>query len=122
MNITSTKYNPVNGITSPWWHCPHCQALNRKNTSRDWMKFKLPARKPFNFTSVVNSHGWRQLTPFSYDEDDNTLCYILQLSNERVIELKMRDGKDAVIVETEKLDRAEQKEVKYKIDWMFGLD
>lgn len=82
----------------------------------------LPARKPFNFTSVVNSHGWLQLAPFSYDENSNVLCYILQLSNERVIELKMRDGKDSVIVETEKLDRAEQKEVKDKVDWMFGLD
>ncbi len=82
----------------------------------------LPARKPFNFTSVVNSHGWRQLAPFSYDEDTNTLCYVLQLSNERLIELKMRDGKDGVIVETDKLERAEQKEVKDKVDWMFGLD
>ncbi len=82
----------------------------------------LPARKPFNFTSVVNSHGWRQLAPFSYDENTNTLCYVLQLSNERLIELKMRDGKDGVIVETDKLERAEQKEVKDKVDWMFGLD
>src|SRR6476660_9435123 len=82
----------------------------------------LLARKPFNFTSVVNSHGWLQLAPFSYDEDANTLCYILQLSNERVVELKMRAGKDSVVVETEKLDRAEQKEVKDKVNWMFGLD
>jgi 3-methyladenine DNA glycosylase/8-oxoguanine DNA glycosylase len=39
-----------------------------------------------------------------------------------VIELKMRDGKDGVIVETDKLDRAGQKEVKDKVNWMFGLD
>ncbi len=86
------------------------------------MKFTLPARKPFNFTSVVNSHGWCQLAPFSYDENENILCYTLQLSNGRVIELKLREAEDGINVETEKLDRAEQKEVKEKVTWMFGLD
>ncbi|HEX2998401.1 MAG TPA: hypothetical protein VHP14_26485 [Anaerolineales bacterium] len=86
------------------------------------MKFTLPAHKPFNFLSVVNSHGWRQLAPFSYDELSNTLCYILRLSNGHVIELAMRDGKDGVLVETEKLDKAERREVTDKVSWMFGLD
>jgi 3-methyladenine DNA glycosylase/8-oxoguanine DNA glycosylase len=86
------------------------------------MKFTLSARPPFNFLSVVNSHGWRQLAPFSYDEITNTLCYLLQLSNGRVIELKMRDAGDGVIVETEKLNKAERKEVADKVTWMFGLD
>lgn len=86
------------------------------------MKFTLAARKPFNFNSVINSHGWRQLAPFSYDENTNTLFYVLQLSNGRVIELKFRDGTDGVIVETEKLDKAERKEVADKVTCMFGLD
>src|SRR6266498_2622798 len=86
------------------------------------MKFTLPARKPFNFLSVINSHGWRQLAPFSYDENSNTLCYILRLSNGRVIELKLHDAIDGVIVETEKLDKIERKEVTDKVTWMFGLD
>ena len=86
------------------------------------MKFNLPARKPFNFLSVVNSHGWRQLAPFSYDEETNTLHYILRLSNGRVIELKLHDGIDGVQVETEKLDKSEKKEVTAIITWMFALD
>jgi 3-methyladenine DNA glycosylase/8-oxoguanine DNA glycosylase len=86
------------------------------------MKFTLSAQPPFNFLSVVNSHGWRQLAPFSYDENPNTLCYILRLSNGRVIELQMRDARDGVSVETEKLDRTERKEVAEKVTWMFGLD
>jgi 3-methyladenine DNA glycosylase/8-oxoguanine DNA glycosylase len=86
------------------------------------MKFTLSARPPFNFLSVVNSHGWRQLAPFSYDETTNTLCYVLRLSNGRVIELKLRDAGDGVSVETEKLDRTERKEVADKVAWMFGLD
>jgi len=86
------------------------------------MKFTLPARKPFNFTSVINSHGWRQLAPFSYDENTNTLSYVLRLSNGRVIELRLRDATEGVTVETEKLDKTERKEVADKVTWMFGLD
>ena len=86
------------------------------------MKFTLSARPPFNFLSVINSHGWRQLAPFSYDESTGTLSYILRLSNGRVIELKFRAGTDGVAVETEKLDRLERREVADKVTWMFGLN
>lgn len=86
------------------------------------MKFSLSARPPFKFLSVVNSHGWRQLAPFSYDETTNTLHHLLRLSNGRVIELKLSDAMDGVQVETEKLDRSEKKEVTEVITWMFGLD
>jgi 3-methyladenine DNA glycosylase/8-oxoguanine DNA glycosylase len=86
------------------------------------LKFSLSAHPPFNFLSVVNSHGWRQLTPFSYDETSNVLGYVLRLSNGRVIALKLHDRGDGVIVETEKLDKAERKEAADKAAWMFGLD
>ncbi len=86
------------------------------------MKFTIPARKPFNFTSVINSHCWRQLAPFTYDEHANMLGYTLRLSNARVIELRMRDGDDGVNVETDKLTKTEQREVTGTVNWMFGLD
>ena len=88
------------------------------------MKLTLSARPPFSFLSVINSHGWRQLAPFSYDENSNMLSHVMQLSNGRVVELKLRDGAnaDGVIVETEKLDATERREVKEKVTWMFGLD
>jgi len=86
------------------------------------MKFSLSAHPPFNFLSVVNSHGWRQLAPFSYDEDTHTLAYILRLSNGRVVELKLHDAEDGVAVETEKLNKTERREVADKVTWMFGLD
>jgi len=86
------------------------------------MNFTLPARKPFKFSSVVHSHGWYQLAPFSFDEHSEKLSYTLRLSNARVIELKLRDGKDGVLVETDKLNKTEQKEVTDVITWMFGLD
>lgn len=86
------------------------------------MKFTLPARKPFNFSSVITSHGWYQLAPFHFDEESGTLHSILQLANGRVLELKMHDAVDGVQVETEKLDKAERREVADKVNWMFGLD
>jgi 3-methyladenine DNA glycosylase/8-oxoguanine DNA glycosylase len=86
------------------------------------MKFTLRARQPFNFHSVVYSHGWYQLAPFQLDEESNTLCYLLQLASGRVIELKMREAADGVAVETGKLDTSERKEVMDKVKWMFDLD
>ncbi len=50
------------------------------------------------------------------------LCYVLRLSSGRVIELKLSDGGDDITVETEKLRKAEQNEVRDKVTWMFGLD
>ena len=82
----------------------------------------LDARKPFNFTSVINSHGWRQLAPFTYDEATNRLGYTLRLANARVLELKLRAAQDGMQVETDKLNKTEQKEVADKVNWMFGLD
>src|SRR5215208_4914088 len=86
------------------------------------MKFTLAARKPFNYSSVVNSHGWRQLAPFSYNETTGMLCYILRLSNGRVIELRLNEASDGITVETEKLNKTERGEVADKVTWMFGLD
>ena len=86
------------------------------------MKFTLSARPPFNFLSVVNSHGWRQLAPFSYDEESNTLSYVLRLSGGRVVELKLRDAGDGVLVETETLAKGERREVTENVTWMLGLD
>lgn len=82
----------------------------------------LAARKPFNFMSVINSHGWRQLAPFTYDESTQTLGYTLRLSNARVLELKLRDEKDGINIETDRLNKTEQKEVTDAVNWMFGLD
>ena len=86
------------------------------------MKFDLPARPPFNFLSVVRSHGWFQLAPFHFDEQTNTLHYILKLSSGRVVDLKLREAAKGASVEVERLNSPERKEVTNKVTWMFGLD
>jgi 3-methyladenine DNA glycosylase/8-oxoguanine DNA glycosylase len=86
------------------------------------MKLSLPARKPFNFLSVVQSHGWYQLAPFHFDEESSILHYVLQLANGRVVELKLREAGDGIQIATDKLDKTERQEVTDKVNWMFGLD
>jgi 3-methyladenine DNA glycosylase/8-oxoguanine DNA glycosylase len=82
---------------------------------------KLSARKPFNLHSVVNSHGWRQLAPFRFEND--ILYYVDHLrSTQRAVGYCISASPEGVQVETEKLTRAEQREVADKVTWMFGLD
>jgi 3-methyladenine DNA glycosylase/8-oxoguanine DNA glycosylase len=84
--------------------------------------FHLPARSPFNFSSVVDSHGWRQLAPFCFDETSSTLFYTDYLRSNRVVEYRISGTREGLRVETDKLTKSEQSEATEKITWMFGLD
>ena len=84
--------------------------------------FFLPARKPFNFRSVVDSHGWRQLAPFHFEEASSTLFYTDHLVSGRVVNYQISGAPHGLQVETGKLTKAEQQEAADKIAWMFGLD
>ncbi len=83
----------------------------------------LPARRPFNFLSVVNSHGWLQLAPFRFDEADQTLWYTDQLANGRVIQYRLTDSGGGVRVEFPgRLSRTERDEIAARASWMLGLE
>ena len=87
------------------------------------MNLTLSARLPFNFLSVVHSHGWMQLAPFRFDEDSKSLFYTDRLSDHRVLEYRMSEASQGVKVFVDgTLNKAEQNEVKERITWMFGLD
>ena len=86
------------------------------------MNLTLTARPPFNFMSVVNSHGWVQLAPFRFDENIRTLFYTDRLSNDRVVEYRISGTPSGVKVQTDSLNKPEQNEAREKIAWMFGLD
>ncbi len=84
---------------------------------------QLTARQPFNFLSVVNSHGWLQLAPFYFDEDKEILFYTDQLSNQRVVQYKISEATKGIEVEVNgRLTKSEQNEIAEKAAWMFGLD
>ncbi|GAB4423852.1 MAG: hypothetical protein Kow002_13450 [Anaerolineales bacterium] len=86
------------------------------------MQFKLPARQPFNFHNTVRSHGWAQLAPFVYDEEQGVLHYVMRLRSGKVTEIHVREAQEGVRVESEELTKAEQNEVAETVTWMFGLD
>ena len=81
---------------------------------------KLTARKPFNFHSVVNSHGWRQLAPCRFEND--IFYYVDHLSTQRAVGYQISASPEGLQVKTDKLSKAEQREVTDKVMWMFGLD
>jgi 3-methyladenine DNA glycosylase/8-oxoguanine DNA glycosylase len=85
--------------------------------------FTLSARQPFNFESVVNSHGWVQLAPFRFDEGRGTLFYTDALANGRLLEYAIREAPKGVLVETRgRLGKSERNEIADKVTWMLGLD
>jgi 3-methyladenine DNA glycosylase/8-oxoguanine DNA glycosylase len=86
------------------------------------MQLNLPARKPFNFMSVVDSHGWKQLAPFEFEEATSTLAYTDRLRSGRVVEYRFSPAEGGLQVETGRLTRLEQEEAAEKAAWMFGLD
>ena len=86
------------------------------------MQFTLSARSPFQFLSVVKSHGWVQMAPFAFDEETATLAYTDRLSNGRVLEYQITEREDGVMIEMEKLTKSEQAEVADHVTWMLGLE
>ena len=87
------------------------------------LNLTLSARPPFNFLSVVNSHGWVQLAPFRFDEVRQILFYTDRLSNGRVMEYRISGTPKGVTVEVDgRPGKSEQREIAEKVTWMFGLD
>jgi len=85
--------------------------------------FDLQARQPFNFNSVINSHGWIQLAPFRADVSGRMLFYTDRLTNGRLVEYRVTETRGGVHVEVPgRLGKAEKAEVIQKITWMLGLD
>jgi 3-methyladenine DNA glycosylase/8-oxoguanine DNA glycosylase len=85
------------------------------------MKRILLARPPFSFRAVADSHGWRQLAPFSGDA--NGLSYITRLSSGRVTLLYLTAAPDGAQIESaDALAEDEQAEVATMAGWMLALD
>ena len=83
----------------------------------------LPARDPFNFNSVVKSHGWVELAPFGFDEQHRMLSYTDQLANGRLAEYRIHEAPGGVQVDVPgRLGGQEKREVVEKVTWMLGLD
>lgn len=87
------------------------------------MNILLQARPPFNFHSVVHSHGWYQLAPDEADEGRGVLTRVEQLDTGRVSHLLMSGTLDGVAIEVQgRLRKREEQDIAEKVAWMFMLD
>jgi 3-methyladenine DNA glycosylase/8-oxoguanine DNA glycosylase len=86
------------------------------------MQFTLTAQPPFNFQSVLHSHGWSQLLPFRLDEQNGTLGYTLRLSTGQVQDLEISEAPGGIQVQTGQLTSAGKADVTAALTWMFGLN
>jgi 3-methyladenine DNA glycosylase/8-oxoguanine DNA glycosylase len=87
------------------------------------MRLTLPARAPFLLRTVLHSHGWIQLAPFSAGLQPDELHYVDQLSTGRVVELFVHEAPGGVAVEVDSaLSPLEVAEVEARVTWMLGLD
>jgi 3-methyladenine DNA glycosylase/8-oxoguanine DNA glycosylase len=86
-------------------------------------QIQLFARPPFSFYSAVRSHGWAQLAPFVWDEDQHVLGYILRLSSGKVTTLRLSAAPGGARVQSSAaLTPFEQDELAATVTWMLALD
>jgi len=86
------------------------------------MELILSARPPFDFLSVVQSHGWVQLAPFAFDKESAALTYTDRLASGRVLDYRISAADGGMRIQTERLTKAEQAEARERVAWMLGLD
>jgi 3-methyladenine DNA glycosylase/8-oxoguanine DNA glycosylase len=86
------------------------------------LKLTLSARPPFSFSSVVDSHGWVSLVPFSKDARTGGLARVERLASGRVVEMRLHEAPGGVSVQVaDPLSQAERDEIACKVEWMLGL-
>ena len=87
------------------------------------MKIDLKPKSPFNFRSVVNSHGWVQVAPFEKIGEGPAFRYTLLLANGRVTDLVL-DGntRGASITLDGEFTGDEVAEITDRASWMLSLE
>lgn len=87
------------------------------------MENTLSANPPFSLQSVVRSHGWIQLAPFSGKTPYQEFAYTNQLANGHVTSWQVQSAGDGVQVAVDgDLNKAEEEEINRKLIWMLDLN
>jgi 3-methyladenine DNA glycosylase/8-oxoguanine DNA glycosylase len=100
------------------------------------MKTVLSARQPFSLPTVVRSHGWIQLAPFTEIGTAEGFSYAMELDPPqdgdaheagRVVEVQVGEAPGGVSVSVDLLPGillgpAEEAQICRAIEWMLGLD
>jgi 3-methyladenine DNA glycosylase/8-oxoguanine DNA glycosylase len=88
----------------------------------DFMELVLPAKPPFSYLAVAQSHGWAQLEPFIWAPETHRLAYFLRLCNGHVVRLDFGPTEGGLLVRfNQDLDEEEMRQVAGTAEWMFGL-
>lgn len=66
---------------------------------RSTLKFRVETPSGFSFHSVVQSHGWHQLEPFSLEQGGDRLVRVHQMDSGQVVRLDMLPAADGIAVE-----------------------
>ncbi len=83
----------------------------------------VAAKPPFNFESVVRSHGWSALAPYVWNADTGELQRTEQLASGRVVVYVLRQADAGIAVTVRgRLNQREKRELADKIALIFSLD
>ena len=86
----------------------------------------IPTPKDFRFHATVHSHGWYQLAPFCYDEENGVLSRPYQLRDGGIVTLHMVGGIARAIMVTVEgraiLDSIFRNEISEVVRSIFSLD
>ena len=87
------------------------------------MKFTLSAQSAYSLPTVVNSHGWVQLSPFQIHASGDGFTYLVELAEGAVLEVTAVPAPNgAAITAVSAANPQIQAELSGLLTWMLGLD
>lgn len=87
------------------------------------MQFTITPNQPFNLTSVIRSHSWVQLHPFSANDTYTKLFYVFRLPCATVTELIIQESAGQVAVQSVGVFSPDQlAHLRQAVSWMLGCD
>ena len=87
------------------------------------MEINITVPKDFNFKRTANSHGWCELLPFEFDEQNWTMTRVLDLTDAQPVTVKIAEAKGALRVSLGgRLSKRAEESVTRDVRHMFRLD
>lgn len=87
------------------------------------MELKIEISPPFSLESVVNSHGWVQLRPFSWDPEARILSYADKLASGTSVKYFITGTENGVHVSViGEVKDTERAEIEPRIEWMLAAE
>ena len=84
------------------------------------MAIRIDTPADFEFLECINAHGWRQLLPFSWDTESNTLHRVEEFGVDGIAALSLRG--EAGVVKVDVTGSAPESEIIRRVRHMLQLD